>query len=201
MLYFAYGSNLNKAAMRRRCPDATPLGELMLPNSRLVFRGVADCIEEPGAVCPGGVWKITPRCERALDIYEGVSTGFYSKVHLPIEAPDEDKLMLYVMNSTGVMPPTVGYLDTIRQGYRDFGLALAPLKAAVRQAWDDKDKTFAERRRRHKDGYAPLALSNSIVIARSKAGKAATGKRAASKPGVNQNENRHPEHDRPLALR
>lgn len=186
MLYFAYGSNLNKDAMSRRCPDAEALGELFLSDARLIFRGVADCIEEPGATCPGGVWQITPACERALDRYEGVASGFYSKVYVPIiGVPGEDSLMYYVMNSTGIMPPTRGYLSTIEQGYRDFGLPLADLKAAVKQSWDDKDKTYFERRRRHKDGHAPLAPTNSIVIPDRKPGKHATGTKA-SKLGVSK---------------
>jgi hypothetical protein len=184
MLYFAYGSNLSKAHMRRRCPDAVPLGELFLPNTRLIFRGVADCVEEAGARCPGGVYRITSACERRLDQYEGVGGGFYSKVILPIDGvPGEEALMYYVMNSTGIMPPTVRYLDTIRAGYRDFKLPLKLLRDAVAQAWDDKDKTFAERCRRHRDGHAPLASSKSIVLPTRKpttTGKAATGQRAAA---------------------
>jgi hypothetical protein len=177
MLYFAYGSNLNKDAMRYRCPAAKPISKFMMPNSRLVFRGVADCIEEPGADCPGAIWEITAACERSLDRYEGIGSGFYSKVFLPISGyPGEDNLMLYVMNSTGIMPPTAGYLETIKQGYRDFGLALKPLREAVRHAWQDKDKTFHERRRRHRDGYAPLAKAGAVPLT----GKAATGKKAVA---------------------
>jgi hypothetical protein len=186
MLYFAYGSNLNKAAMARRCPAAVALGDFFLPDARLVFRGVADCINEPGASCPGGVWQITDQCERALDRYEGVASGFYSKVYIPIDGvPGEDSLMYYVMNSTGIMPPTVGYLDTIKAGYRDFNLPLKPLRDAVAQAWQDKDKTFYERRRRHRDGHAPLALSKSVALkdGAEKTGKPATGTRAGNKQG------------------
>jgi hypothetical protein len=47
MLYFAYGSNLNIAGMAQRCPAAKPVSRFLLPNARLVFRGVADCIDDP----------------------------------------------------------------------------------------------------------------------------------------------------------
>jgi hypothetical protein len=186
MLYFAYGSNLNRAHMAYRCPQAKPLASFTLPDWRLVFRGVADCIEEPGAECPGGIWKITAACERALDRYEGIAAGLYRKVHLPvIGAGDEYQLMLYVMNSTGIMPPTESYLQTIIEGYRDFDLDVAPLEDAVRHAWADKDKTYFERRRRHRDGYKRLALPAAVPPA--KTGKAATGKQAASKRPTGHN--------------
>lgn len=170
MLYFAYGSNLNKRAMARRCPDAAPVGKFFLPDARLVFRGVADCIAEPGSKCPGAVWQISDECEDALDRYEGIGSGFYRKEYLPIAGfRGESKLMLYVMNSSGVMPPSVGYLDTIKQGYRDFGLPAAPLQAAVQQAWDDKNKTFQERARHHRNGYPTFARPEAAAPAERKA--------------------------------
>lgn len=177
MLYFAYGSNLNKAAMYRRCPDAKPVGKFTLNDARLVFRGVADVIREPGAICAGGIWRITDRCERALDLYEGCrgDNGMYRKVYLPIKGDrkGETRLMLYVMNSSGIMPPSVGYLATIEQGYRDFKLDPSSLQDAVKRAWDDKDKQFQERARRHRDGYPPLARKLPVPTA--------TGKKAVSK--------------------
>ncbi len=46
-IYFAYGSNLNRAEMGIRCPDAEPLVPAELVDWRLTFRGVAD-IEPAG---------------------------------------------------------------------------------------------------------------------------------------------------------
>jgi hypothetical protein len=173
MLYFAYGSNLNKREMQRRCPDAIPLRKFTLQDARLVFRGVADVIAEPGATCPGALWRITKDCERSLDIYEGIRSGLYQKVILPIERNGQpDELMMYVMNSTGIMPPSTSYLARVEQGYRDFGLPVAALHLAVRQSWDGKHKTFHERSRLHREGYAPRARVT---------GKAATGKNGSQK--------------------
>ena len=39
--YFAYGSNLDKQAMRFRCTSATPVGRGVLEGYKLVFRGGA----------------------------------------------------------------------------------------------------------------------------------------------------------------
>lgn len=163
MLYFAYGSNLNIAAMAARCPAAEPLTGFRLPDARLVFRGVADCIYAPGEKCPGGIWRITPECEAALDRYEGVASGLYWKHFLPVRAPGgETQMLVYVMNSTGILPPSVQYLETIKQGYRDFDLPLRYLKKAVRMAWDEKDPSHVERRRHREKGRPKLALSKSV---------------------------------------
>ena len=165
MLYFAYGSNLNKNAMARRCPDAEPLFSFDLPNWQLVFRGVADAVEMPGGTLQGGVWKITDDCERSLDRYEGVAGGLYSKVYLPVNGPGaEREMLIYVMNSTGIMPPSQGYLETIVQGYRDFKLPFRMLREAVKHSWDNKNKTMAERARYHRGGYAPFALPGLVPV-------------------------------------
>jgi gamma-glutamylcyclotransferase (GGCT)/AIG2-like uncharacterized protein YtfP len=169
MLYFAYGSNLHLAAMARRCPGAVALGSIKLGDSRLVFRGVADCIYEPGGECPGGVWKITPECEAALDRYEGVSAGFYRKEYVPVEGyADEDRMLVYVMNSTGIMPPSEGYYATIREGYRDFGLPARYLREALQTSWDDKHPSYRERQRHRRKGRPPLmrAPEPSVIVPR-----------------------------------
>jgi gamma-glutamylcyclotransferase (GGCT)/AIG2-like uncharacterized protein YtfP len=159
---FAYGSNLNLYQMSNRCPDAVALGRLRLADWRLVFRGVADCIPEPGAVCYGGVWRITPRCEVALDAYEGIGSGLYRKEYVPIKRTrdGETEMLIYVMNSTGIMPPSRFYLGTISQGYRDFNMpkiARKRLAEAVRESWDDKAPTHVERQRHRRKGRPPLA--------------------------------------------
>lgn len=159
MLYFAYGSNLNFAAMARRCPAAKPLGKWTLPDSRLVFRGVADVAHEPGAKCIGGLWRITPACEAALDRYEGIGSGMYRKEYLDVAGDEEgeDRVMFYVMNSTGIFPPSRGYLETIRDGYRNFKLPMKHLHKAVRASWDDKAPSHVERRRHRRTGRPALA--------------------------------------------
>lgn len=166
MLYFAYGSNLNLEQMRRRCPRAVPLGKYFLQDARLVFRGVADCIYEPGSQCPGGIWRITPNCEEALDRYEGVRSGMYSKNWLPIPGgePGETDVLYYSMNSDGIMPPSKTYLAGIVQGYKDFHLDLALLDAAVKHSWDKEDRTHVERQRLRRTGRPERAVSPSTSM-------------------------------------
>lgn len=159
---FAYGSNLNVKQMAQRCPNAVRLGRLRLDNWRIVFRGVADCVREPGAVCYGGVWRITDECERALDIYEGVDAGMYRKEYIPIKKLQDGTtgMLVYCMNSTGIMPPSKRYFGVIRQGYRDFKIptdGITLLHDALRESWNDKAPSHIERNRHRRNGRPPLA--------------------------------------------
>ena len=43
-LYGAYGSNLNIGQMGVRCPNAEPVGSLVLHGWELKFRGVLECL-------------------------------------------------------------------------------------------------------------------------------------------------------------
>ena len=76
-LYFAYGSNINLDQMDRRCPNAQVVGPVVLENYKLLFRsntrnaGVATIRPHKGRKVHGLLWKITPECEKSLDIYEG----------------------------------------------------------------------------------------------------------------------------------
>jgi len=175
MLYFAYGSNLNLGQMRVRCPGATPVGALELPNWKLVFRGVADIVREDGATVQGGLWKITPECEAYLDRYEGFrpdqpDAGMYSKEYLLVDGlPDgETTIMVYTMNSTGIYPPSGGYFAGIKQGYRDFDLPLRPLIDALEKSYDDKAPSYIERQRMRRTGRPQLAARPSVVATEDK---------------------------------
>jgi hypothetical protein len=161
-LYFAYGSNLHIEQMSHRCPGAVPIGRLRLKDWKLVFRGVADIVREPGAICYGGVWQITDACEVALDRYEGVAGGMYRREWIPLKrsATGDRQMLVYTMNSIGIMPPSTSYLRTIREGYEDHGMpkiAYEGLDAAVRESFDDKNPSHVERLRRMRTGRPPFA--------------------------------------------
>lgn len=165
MLYFAYGSNLNKRQMARRCPAARPIGKFTLHNARLVFRGVADCVFSEGDQCPGALWRITPECERELDRYEGVSGGMYRREFVEISgAPNDTHFLIYRMNrDTGIWPPSLDYYDTIERGYRDFGMSIEPLLKALKEAETNKAPTYLERQRYRRDGRPPLARHSDVL--------------------------------------
>lgn len=151
MLYFAYGSNLCVQHMRRRCPAAKPVMEadgtrkqLFVQDAALVFRGVADVTTRKGEdnVVPGGVWRLTPDCERALDRFEGVSVQHRGYLKRYFKLADGKTCLFYQMKThRGIMPPDQEYLDLIRQGYEDFGLDLDYLQKALDESWRTKRLT------------------------------------------------------------
>lgn len=162
-LYFAYGSNLNLEQMSRRCPNAEPIGPIMLKGWKLVFRGVADIVPHPHESCPGGIWRITQSDEDAMDRYEGVAGGLYRKEYIPLVPSFEgaDCVLIYTMNSRGIFPPSELYLQGIEEGYADFKMGRAAwrkLNKALRQSWDDKKPSHKERERYQRRGKPRLAL-------------------------------------------
>lgn len=141
-LYAAYGSNLNHAQMRERCPDAKYLGASMLKNHNLIFCGQPDqsfaTIESmTGKEVPIGLWEISARDEKSLDRYEGYP-NFYHKTVLPSVLDGEElHAMVYIMDLA--MPaglPSVMYYDIVEKGYRDCGLDPAYLQAALRESME-----------------------------------------------------------------
>ena len=78
--YIAYGSNLNRAQMALRCPDAKVVGTGEIKDYELLFRGnrngaVATVEPKKGESVPVLIWEISPRDEFNLDRYEGFRTG------------------------------------------------------------------------------------------------------------------------------
>lgn len=136
-LYWAYGSNLHFASMARRCPEAIPYRPLVIWHMRLVFRGVADVelVEDPKQFAPGGLWWITPDCEKELDRFEGVARGLYVKRYFTYRSR---KCLYYKMTSKGVMRPWESYFDVVLNGYNDFGLNLDHLYEALARSHEGK---------------------------------------------------------------
>ena len=158
--YWAYGSNLNIKHMRKRCPDARVHRPLIIKNAQLVFRGVADATTLEGAICPGGLWKITQRCLRSLDRYEGCDSdnpeskkGLYRRRFINVRIKGKQhKALFYQMNRPGIAPPGEFYLNTIIQGYKDFSLDFNELDAAVARSYDEKEWTDSLRERHEARG-------------------------------------------------
>ena len=133
-IYIAYGSNMNKEQMKRRCPNAIPIGNGILKDYKLVFKGVADIIKCQGEKVPVAIWRITEECEKALDIYEGYPR-LYRKEYVDIEINGEKITgMVYVMNYGNIAPPNYGYYQVINNGYNDFKIEKKALHKAYRES-------------------------------------------------------------------
>lgn len=70
-LYFAYGSNLDVGAMKRRCPEAEGIGPAVLDNWRLAERYYADIEASRGDRVHGVLYAVTDRDLAMLDVCEG----------------------------------------------------------------------------------------------------------------------------------
>jgi hypothetical protein len=117
-------------------------GPLTFDNAALVFRAVADVVHRPGSKVPGGLWEISEADEAALDRFEGVSSGLYERWHVTkMHKGRKRRVLFYKMTETGIMPPSMKYIDTILKGYKAFGLDTAVLEAALAESHDDRNKT------------------------------------------------------------
>ena len=100
--YIAYGSNLNRAQMALRCPDAKVVGTGEIKDYELLFRGnrngaVATVEPKKGESVPVLIWEISPRDEFNLDRYEGYPR-LYGKEMLEVELDGKrEKMMAYTM--------------------------------------------------------------------------------------------------------
>jgi gamma-glutamylcyclotransferase (GGCT)/AIG2-like uncharacterized protein YtfP len=85
-LHFAYGSNMDAAAMAQRCPRSRLLGRARLARWRFVIlpSGFASVVPDSRATVHGALWDIPPADVAALDRYEQVGQGLYAKKIIPV---------------------------------------------------------------------------------------------------------------------
>lgn len=145
MLYLAYGSNINREQMQRRCPGARFIKKMVLKDARLVFRHVLDVEYNPGSECPVILYEISAANEYDLDHYEGVASGYYGKEYVELE--NGEQALIYVMLTEGVCPPSKEYYARVKAGYEYFKMDLAPLRAALLHSWNKKEHTDETKRR------------------------------------------------------
>lgn len=114
--YFAYGSNLDVAAMRSRCMASRPLGLGTLHGFEFFIgaSGYASVRPRAGAVVHGLVWALAPRDLPALDRYEAVGSALYRKTWLSIRFRGSVRPMLiYVVRLQQAGAPRPGYMELV----------------------------------------------------------------------------------------
>ena len=135
-IYLAYGSNLSIEQMAFRCPYAVPLGVTEVLDYGLFFRGVKGCAVatiEPNTVStvPVLLWEITPRCEEALDRYEGFPFLYRKEVLTVSVDGKEIDAMVYIMNKGELSSPSERYLKIIYDSYKKLLFDLDILEKAL----------------------------------------------------------------------
>jgi len=85
-LYFAYGANMDVEAMARRCPRAKPLGLARLARHQLAVmrEGWLTAARDPRSDVHGVLWDVAFADMRALDQYEQLASGLYTKAVQPV---------------------------------------------------------------------------------------------------------------------
>jgi gamma-glutamylcyclotransferase (GGCT)/AIG2-like uncharacterized protein YtfP len=124
-LYFAYGSNMSRALMRRHCRTARVIGVAVLEGYRFVITadGYASVERRAGAVVHGVLWRLTPRDIAALDSYEDVDAGLYHVRHLVVrQGASRRRAMVYIARPRGEGRPKAGYLELVITAARDWEL-------------------------------------------------------------------------------
>ena len=129
--YFAYGSNLHHLQMKRRCPKCRFVKKMILHDYNLTFRskyGAADIEKKMGGKVYGALYLISKPAEKRLDVYEEYPS-LYKKMYFK---HNNKKVMTYIMvKKTKLVPPTINYLNVIKQGYKDCKLSMKSLNLAL----------------------------------------------------------------------
>lgn len=124
-LYFAYGSNMALAAMRLRCPASAPLGPARLARHRffIMREGYASVARDPRHEVWGLLWDLALADMPALDRYEGVGGGLYTKAQQPVVSETgARRALVYLGRSTAAGRPRAGYMEAVLAAAGEAGL-------------------------------------------------------------------------------
>ncbi|CAN5458634.1 gamma-glutamylcyclotransferase [soil metagenome] len=129
-LYAAYGSNMDPAQMRNRCPHSPFAGTGWLADWRITFGGedlgwegsLATVVEEPQSAVFVALYDITPADQIALDKWESADTGLYRTSRLRVSTLEGDVVAwTYVLNSYEGGLPSARYLGLIAEAAETAG--------------------------------------------------------------------------------
>lgn len=124
-LYFAYGSNMHRAAMQARCPAARAVGPARL-DGHAFFIGVdgwGSVRRASGKTVHGVLWRLTPRDMAALHAYELLHKEIYLVRHLPVRlGPRTVLAMVYLLRRARVGRPKPGYAEMCAAAARQWQL-------------------------------------------------------------------------------
>jgi len=139
-LYFAYGSNMSEAAMARRCPLSQALGPARLARHRIAVmrEGFLTAVRDPRSAVHGVLWRLALADVPALDRYEGVFRGLYTKAVQPVlTANGPRRALVYFGANRGPGRPRPDELDEILAAARAWRLppeAFAALEGLSKSA-------------------------------------------------------------------
>jgi gamma-glutamylcyclotransferase (GGCT)/AIG2-like uncharacterized protein YtfP len=133
--YFAYGSNMSREWMRRRCPCARALGRARLDGWGFIITadGYASIRQHAGRAVHGVLWRIGPRELAALNAYESVEAGLYRRYMLSVRQVGRRQAALtYIGRSDTPGRPRPGYLELVIAAAREWDLPDPYIRALAR---------------------------------------------------------------------
>lgn len=139
--YIAYGSNLNLAQMKYRCPAANLIEVGTIENYTLDFKRLssqayATIHPKQGSYVPIAFWEINTTDEKSLDMYEGYPRFYHKRTFtFTLSNGQLKQAMVYIMNSRAIPGiPSPHYIQTIYQGYLDMGFNINTLDEFCRKS-------------------------------------------------------------------
>ncbi len=126
--YFAYGSNIDQAQMKKRCPGAVFVGSAKLCGYRFIIntRGVATVVSDASRDVFGILWTITEADQLSLDKYEGVKLGTYKKKEMYVKIDKENSIqaLIYLAKVSTPGSPRDNYMEKIVTAAEQCGLPI-----------------------------------------------------------------------------
>ncbi len=134
-IYFAYGSNMSTARLRKRAPSCSPMGVATLPGYQLKFHkrskdGSAKCdafrTGNSTDVLYGVLFEIANGDKPALDLVEGLGHG-YTDEQITVSRADGSTCQAhaYIASPDAIdesLHPTDEYRQHVLDGAREHGL-------------------------------------------------------------------------------
>lgn len=132
--YFAYGSNLSRDQKVMRTGSIRGARRARLEGYRIAFNkrgedgtGKANIVPDPTGTVWGVVYRCSPEALNAMDRYEGVPRGHYTRetVCVRLDSGDEVEAVTYVAGCRFVddtLAPSTEYLQTVLRGAREHEL-------------------------------------------------------------------------------
>ncbi len=141
MIYFAYGSTLNRDQLSELCPDADPLEPAKIPHHVLAFTGSSRRWGGGTATIRlatdrdvwGGIYEIDAACRRALEEM-GAEEG-YVWCWTGVESREGERTRAGVLVKVRDLTPSApsdDYLEVLRAAWDQWDLDVTELEAAVR---------------------------------------------------------------------
>ena len=136
-LHFAYGSNMSRALMSGRCPEAEALGTATLFGWRFVINpdGFGSIALRPGGRVHGVLWRLSARDLAAINAYESVDSGLYLRRRLVVRWRERGACaLLYITRREGKGTPRPGYIGLVVEAARDWKLPEHYIRSLARWA-------------------------------------------------------------------